>query len=226
MKHLPELCHHLSLRNCQIQNNDLTSLLSSIAGHDNLLSLNLTRNRVTFRDEESPTSLPNLLPRFTKLTELQMAENPCGGAGVATICRSLPPQLHRLDLSRTDCGCEGAIAALRCGSGVTHLRLFDNSLRSAFGDIVRCLLNGTSDGENGGRFLEELDLGGNRGGKEHVQALLRGLCDDENLLKELRVLEMGGNELAGDECDRLLEELKACREGLDVARDRPVVRGG
>jgi hypothetical protein len=70
--------------------------------------------------------------------------------------------------------------------------------------------------------LEELDLGGNKAGKESVLTLLDSIATFRAGLDatRLRVLEIGGNETSL-EIEETIKRIKTIRPELDIARDKP-----
>jgi len=125
--------------------------------------------------------------------------------------------LKNLDLTDTNCGTEGACAALMSG-GLTTLRLFNNKLGSDGFYSVSKLLQG------GHPSIQHLDLGGNLADEDSVIALLDAvgtLKDDEARTSKLSVLEIGGNKF-GERAEAALRRLKKVWPHLDVAHDKPV----
>ena len=125
--------------------------------------------------------------------------------------------LKSLDLTETNCGIEGASAALMSG-GLTSLRLFNNKLGSDGFYSVANLLRG------GHPSIEHLDLGGNAADEDSVVALLDAIGNiqgDGTIINKLSVLEIGGNSF-GDKADAALKRLKSVLPRLDVAHDKPV----
>ncbi|KAL7537325.1 LOW QUALITY PROTEIN: hypothetical protein ACHAWF_011301 [Thalassiosira exigua] len=124
----------------------------------------------------------SLAESWPDLIELNLAKNELKSQGVASIVGALSSgrsdksgekknsTLRSLDLSRTDCGAEGAAAALNAGC-LASLRLFGNRLGSDGFRSVAPLLRG------GHPTLETLDLGGNDAGEGSVAALLRSIAD-------------------------------------------------
>jgi Ran GTPase-activating protein (RanGAP) involved in mRNA processing and transport len=127
--------------------------------------------------------------------------------------------LKQLDLTETNCGIEGASAALMSG-GLASLRLFNNKLGSDGFYSISKLLQG------GHPSIEHLDLGGNSADEDSVVALLDAIGnvqDDESKINTLSVLEIGGNSF-GEKADAALKRLKRVWPKLDVAHDKPVTK--
>ena len=132
---------------------------------------------------------------------------------------NLNSTLKTLDLTETNCGIEGACAALMSG-GLTSLRLFNNKLGSdGFYSIAKLLRGGHPT-------IEHLDVGGNNADEDAVVALLDAIGsiqDGKSRGCALTVLEIGGNAF-GDDADAALKRLKKVWPMLDVAHDKPVKR--
>lgn len=124
--------------------------------------------------------------------------------------------LKSLDLTETNCGIEGACAALMSGE-LTSLRLFNNKLGSDGFYSIAPLLQG------GHPSIEHLDLGGNSADEKSVVALLDAIANAGDNENKLSVLEIGGNAF-GDEADAALKRMKKVWPKLDVACDKPVQR--
>eukprot|EP00804_Cyclotella_cryptica_P006610 CCRYP_008575-RA/>CCRYP_008575-RA protein AED:0.06 eAED:0.06 QI:1762/1/1/1/1/1/4/20/510 len=125
--------------------------------------------------------------------------------------------LKSLDLTETNCGTDGASAALMSG-GLTTLRLFNNKLGSdGFYSLSKLLLGGHPS-------IQHLDLGGNLADEDSVIALLDAigtLKDSEARTSKLSVLEIGGNKF-GERAETALRRLKTVWPQLDVAHDKPI----
>jgi Leucine-rich repeat (LRR) protein len=129
----------------------------------------------------------------------------------------LNDSLKSLDLTETNCGIEGASAALMSGE-LTILRLFNNKLGSDGFYSISKLLQG------GHPSIQHLDLGGNSADETSVVALLDAIANAHgDIDNKLSVLEIGGNEF-GDEADAALKRMKKVWPKLDVAHDKPVQR--
>lgn len=166
------------------------------------------------------------------LKELRVAGNDIGADGVVNLTRALVQRqqtqekeaqqqpssgncsLSILDLCDTNCGVEGAVAALKCG-GLSSLRLFGNRIGSDGLEAITPLLRG------GHPSIVQLDIGGNDAKEPAVEKLIREISiSDNDLNSTLRVLELGGNE-GGELVEAALKDLKRVKPELDVARDKP-----
>mmetsp|Transcript_34465 Transcript_34465/g.75434 ORF Transcript_34465/g.75434 Transcript_34465/m.75434 type:complete len:529 (-) Transcript_34465:130-1716(-) len=166
------------------------------------------------------------------LKELRVAGNDMGADGVVNLTHALVQRqrtqdkeaqqqpssgnctLSILDLCDTNCGVEGAVAALKCG-GLSSLRLFGNRIGSAGLEAITPLLRG------GHPSLVELDIGGNDAKEPAVEKLIREISvPDNDYISTLRVLELGGNE-GGELVEAALKDLRHVKPELDVARDKP-----
>lgn len=179
----------------------------------------------------------SLVESWPDLVELKLAKNELEGEGVASVMGALITRsdetneeessaekkrnstLQNLDLTGTNCGVEGAKAALMSG-GLSTLRLFNNRLGSDGFESIVSLLRG------GHPSIENLDLGGNDAEEDAVVALLNAIANRNNecgdaVSNKLSVLEIGGNKF-GDEAMEALTELKRVWPQLDVAHDKPV----
>ena len=175
-----------------------------------------------------------------KLQQLILAGNPIGSAGVIAIASKLKQRedilaieqqvmhhfhascegndvLQEIDLSKTSCGIDGAIAILSCGGNLHSLRLFDNNLSKGDGfEKISKLLKG------GHPNLKLLDLGGNRAADSSVCAVLDSLLTEDSKNKmSLQVLELGGNQFA-EKCEESMKRVKLKFPHLDIVRDRPL----
>jgi len=175
-----------------------------------------------------------------KLQQLILAGNPIGSAGVIAIASKLKQRvdilaieqqemqhfhgscdgndvIQEIDLSKTSCGIDGAIAILLCGGSLHSLRLFDNNLSEDDGfEKISKLLQG------GHPNLKLLDLGGNRATDSSVCAILDSfLTEDSKIKMSLQVLELGGNQFA-EKCEESLKRVKQKFPHLDIVRDRPL----
>jgi hypothetical protein len=222
---------HLRLSQCSIGDEGimLLSNASSMNPCIGLAVLDLSENSITSVGASSLA--PSLLNSWPTLAELNLSKNELGTEGVASVMGSLVScgddtssdlakernsALKHLDLSCTNCGVEGAKAALRSTSLVT-LRLFNNKLGSIGFHSIASLLHG------GHQSIESLDIGGNNADEESVVAVLNAIADrTENYSSsKLSVLEIGGNQF-GDEAQEALENLKRVCPLLDVAHDKPI----
>ncbi|KAL7539893.1 hypothetical protein ACHAXR_009687 [Thalassiosira sp. AJA248-18] len=194
--------------------------------------LDLSENSIT--KDGANEFAKSLVESWPDLVELKLAKNELGGEGVAMVMGALTTRvdkpsndgstgkknstLQNLDLTCTNCGIEGAKAALMSG-GLTTLRLFNNRLGSDGFQAIAPLLVG------GHPSIENLDLGGNNAGEEAVVALLNAIAKSEDgavaAVSKLSVLEIGGNEF-GEIAMEALVELKRAWPLLDVAHDKPV----
>lgn len=201
--------------------------------------LDLSENSITVVGARALSDA--LVESLPDLIELKLAKNELTGEGVASIVGSLVgisdigasscengdepanknSTLKSLDLTCTDCGVDGARAALTCG-GITSLRLFNNKLGSNGFHSIATLLRG------GHPSIVNLDLGGNNADEDAVVALLDAIADkggDGNdcasSSNKLAVLEIGGNKF-GEKAMEALNRLKNVWPELDVAHDKPV----
>jgi len=212
----PDACHHLArmmlnqnesssrllrclnVQNCAIGDEGLRILLSSITndGSNNssssLEQLDLTGNKITGAGSMIDETVTNALVRLT-LKNLCLAHNPIGVEGIITLASSLAASTTNthfdlIDLTKTDCGIDGALSLLRCctsgrddkeGGGVSiqTLRLFDNDLGSdgfeAFATYWTTKAILASDGHPALPSLVNLDIGGNRASEKAVVSLLQ-----------------------------------------------------
>ena len=229
---------HLQILQCSIGDEGLKSLSSAAMTNlcNGLSILDMSDNSITqdgakvFAQSLANNSWPDLV-------ELKMAKNELGSEGVGLIMRALSKRLDQqqssreecsdkknstlqnVDLSSTNCGVEGAKAALMSGNLHT-LRLFGNRIGSEGFESISPLLIG------GHPTIENLDLGGNDAGEDAVVELLNAIANKEGCSFEskLAVLEIGGNTF-GDRAMEALNELKRVWPHIDVAHDKPVQEG-
>jgi len=237
---------HLFLSQCSIGDEGLVNLLKSAAnttmGHfSGLTVLDLSENSIT---KDGVKVIAGSLTRsWPDLVELKLAKNELEGEGVVALMTALVSRsdkvgysteddekknatLDNLDISCTNCGIEGAKAALMSG-GLTTLRLFNNRLGSDGFYAIAPLLQG------GHPSIENLDLGGNNADEDAVVALLNSIADNHNtasgttinegsnFTSTLSVLEIGGNKFGNDAMEAL-NRLKLVFPKLDVAHDKPI----
>eukprot|EP00579_Thalassiosira_antarctica_P010738 CAMPEP_0201916646 /NCGR_PEP_ID=MMETSP0903-20130614/6234_1 /ASSEMBLY_ACC=CAM_ASM_000552 /TAXON_ID=420261 /ORGANISM="Thalassiosira antarctica, Strain CCMP982" /LENGTH=481 /DNA_ID=CAMNT_0048452521 /DNA_START=47 /DNA_END=1489 /DNA_ORIENTATION=+ len=222
---------HLHLSQCSIGDEGI-KLLSSAAISNSCIGLtvlDLSGNSIT--KDGVKVFAESLGESWPDLVELKMAKNELEGDGVTSMMGALIARrdgttdepagkknttLQNLDLSCTNCGIEGAKAALM-GGGLSTLRMFNNRLGSDGFNSLSSLLQG------GHPSIENLDLGGNDAGEEAVVALLNAIADTQEgeASSKLSVLEIGGNKF-GEEAMVALNELKQVWPLLDVAHDNPV----
>jgi len=243
----PSILSHLFISQCSIGDEGLVNLLKSSAsttttmGHFSGLSfLDLSENSIT---KDGVKVLAESLTRsWPDLVELKLAKNELESEGVVALMKSLITRsdkvghsteeeeeknttLDNLDISCTNCGIEGAKAALMSG-GLTTLRLFNNRLGSDGFYAIASLLQG------GHPSIENLDLGGNNADEDAVVALLNSIADNNtttgttindgsNFTSTLSVLEIGGNKFGSDAMEAL-NRLKVVFPELDVAHDKPI----
>jgi len=219
----------LHLKNCCIGNEGLSKLLlyNKKNGHScsGLRTLDLANNGITVEGIAHIAAVLNDSNNnnMEDLRELSLADNPIGQDGVKILTESLQKRfttynnesdiLDLLDLTHTNCGSEGAIAVLKCGSFGT-VRLFNNNLGSDGLEALATIVNGGHDS------IINLDVGGNRAGESAVATFLRAVMvkhQPDN--SRLRTLEIGGN-AAGTEVEAIISELREIRPELDVAKDR------
>ena len=233
---------HLFMSQCSIGDEGLVNLLKSAAS-PGLSVLDLSENSIT---KDGVKVLAESLTRsWPDLVELKLAKNELESEGVVALMKSLITRsdkvghsteeeeekknatLDNLDISCTNCGIEGAKAALMSG-GLTTLRLFNNLLGSDGFYAIAPLLQG------GHPSIENLDLGGNNADEDAVVALLNSIADNHNTTKRgasinegsnftstLSVLEVGGNKFGNDAMEAL-NRLKLVFPELDVAHDKPI----
>ena len=244
---------HLFMSQCSIGDEGLVNLLKSAAsttmdtsmGHFSGLSvLDVSENSIT---KDGVEVLAESLTRsWPDLVELKLAKNELESEGVVALMTALitrsdkvdysteeeekkkekNTKLDNLDISCTNCGIEGAKAALMRG-GLTTLRLFNNRLGSDGFYAIAPLLQG------GHPSIENLDLGGNNADEDAVVALLNSIADNHNtasgttinegssFTSTLLVLEIGGNKFGNDAMEAL-NRLKLVFPKLDVAHDKPI----
>lgn len=232
----------LSLADCNIDDDDIRALIGAAkdGGCSGLIMLDLSRNQIT---KTGADVLSNALATksggsgsdtsLLTLKELRMPYNDIGAEGVISLASSLVQRhqkeeegagqlaspgsnctLSVLDLCKTNCGAEGAVAALKCG-GLSLLRLFGNRILSEGLEAITPLLRG------GHPSLVELDIGGNDAKEDAVENLIREISVVDNEYESaLRVLELGGNEV-GERFESALKDLKLVKPELDVAHDKP-----
>jgi Ran GTPase-activating protein (RanGAP) involved in mRNA processing and transport len=172
----------------------------------------------------------SLCHSWPDLVELKIAKNDIGSDGVMVILGSMVTRsdkdnnstekndkIKTLDLSYTNCGADGARAALMSG-GVSALRLFGNKIGSEGFQAIAPLLRG------GHPNIENLDLGGNNADEDSVVILLDAIAEtsnDDSPDSRLVVLEIGGNKF-GENAMEALNRVKSVWPDLDVAHDKPV----
>jgi Ran GTPase-activating protein (RanGAP) involved in mRNA processing and transport len=215
----------LSIKSCGLRDDGVSSLMDSFkAGPSSITFLDLAQNDMTVRGAKALASiLKSQKDNLPHLAELNLSGNKeISSEGVVALANALQgpdgnTTVKVLDLGSTTCGIDGAVAILQCPSLVS-LRLFDNNMGSEGLEAVALHLEG------GHSTLEHLDLGGNRATEPAVVSLLRAIRmkrePDDSVL---HTLELGGNQ-GGDDIERILQEMKTVRPGLDVARDKPAAR--
>lgn len=220
------LLSSLSLANCSI-GNEGTKLLCMAVTSDQCKSLkvlDLSHNDI---GAEGAAALGKSLwddnaIGWTQLVDLRLEGNNLSPSGVKDIMDALTSEdediknqkLQSLDLTQTNCGVDGAAAAVQCQS-LSSLRLFNNKLGAGGFQRLADLLQG------GHASLVNLDLGGNDASEASVVELLTALTrDGQGFASKLRLLEIGGNQ-GGHHVDEAVEKLKQVHPELDVARDRP-----
>lgn len=211
----------LSIADCNIGNADM-SILSAAVGIDScdgVTMLDLSNNNI---GADGAKSLASSLSCWTRLEDLRLSGNDLSEAGVQALFEagingrnSTYNQTLSLDLTQTNCGVQGATAAVKCQT-VTSLRLFNNKLGSKGFEALVPLLQG------GHKSLINLDLGGNDASEAAVVKLLTAIADtqQEQFVSTLQVLEIGGNS-GGNAVEDAIAKLKQVHPELDVARDRP-----
>jgi len=208
----------LSVANCSIGNEGV-SILSAAVGMDScdgLSMLDLSNNNI---GTDGARSIAASLSGWTRLADLRVAGNNLTEAGVQALMNTHASQrqiLQSLDLTQTNCGVQGAAAAVKCQS-LTSLRLFNNKLASEGFEALAPLLKG------GHASLVNLDLGGNDASESAVVKLLTAIADtkgNDDFVSTLRVLEIGGNS-GGNAVEDAVAKLKQVHPELDVARDKP-----
>ena len=218
---------HLQASQCSIGNEGVDIL--SQGCHGGLEIMDISDNGITTDGVQKLAA--SLIHSWPDLMEMKIAKNDIDSDGVSAILESLVirgdttesgknSSLKNLDLSYTNCGAEGAKAALRSG-GLHTLRLFGNTIGSDGFDAIAPLLRG------GHPNIENLDLGGNNAEEDSVVRLLDSIADknDESAQSKLAVLEIGGNKF-GDKAMEALTRLQSVWPDLDVAHDKPVGESG
>eukprot|EP00571_Detonula_confervacea_P009470 CAMPEP_0172313780 /NCGR_PEP_ID=MMETSP1058-20130122/20936_1 /TAXON_ID=83371 /ORGANISM="Detonula confervacea, Strain CCMP 353" /LENGTH=491 /DNA_ID=CAMNT_0013027489 /DNA_START=76 /DNA_END=1548 /DNA_ORIENTATION=+ len=221
----------LQLSKCSIGDDGIKLL--SVAAMSNscigLTFLDLAENSISKKGAKMFAE--SLAESWPDLVELKLAKNELDGEGVAMVMGALISRsestdeesagkknstLENLDLSCTNCGIEGAKAALMSG-GLSTIRMFNNRLGSDGFHSISSLLQG------GHPSIENLDLGGNDAGEDAVVALLNSIAvkEEDGIASSLSVLEIGGNKF-GDEAQEALNKLKCAWPQLDVAHDKPI----
>jgi len=232
------LLSSLSLVECNIGNDGVSALVEAAKageGCAGLIKLDLSSNRITPEGAamlSTALATENGTALMSSLRELRLSNNDIGGEGIASICRTLVqvPQwksdggdnrtLSILELCKTNCGADGAVATIKCGA-IEKARLFGNRMGSVAFAAIAPLLRG------GHPSLVELDIGGNDAKEDAVESLLREIIAtdvDNSFVSTLRILEIGGNEV-GERVELALKDLKVVRPELDVARDKPTSNG-
>lgn len=224
---------HLQAAQCSIGDEGMEVLSNGC--HQHVEILDISENNITKNGAENLAQ--SLCHSWPDLAELKIANNELGSDGVKAIIGSLITRrdicdsrdsstekknssLKNLDLSYTNCGAEGAKAALMSG-GLHTLRLFGNTIGSDGFDAIAPLLRG------GHPNIENLDLGGNNAEEDSVVRLLDSIADkkEDSNRSRLAVLEIGGNKF-GDKAMEALTRLKSVWPELDVAHDKPVGESG
>ena len=222
---------HLQASQCSIGNEGVEIL--SQGCHRGLEIMDISENGITTDGVKKLAA--SLIHSWPDLVEMKIAKNEIGSDGVSAILESLVTRggtsesgtesgknsaLKNLDFSYTNCGVEGAKAALRSG-GLHTLRLFGNTIGSDGFDAIAPLLRG------GHPSIENLDLGGNNAEEDSVVRLLDSIADkkDDSTQSKLAVLEIGGNKF-GDKAMEALTRLQSVWPDLDVAHDKPVGESG
>jgi len=221
---------HLQAAQCSIGDEGVGILSNGC--HQNVEIMDISDNTIT--KDGAKKFAQSLSHSWRDLVELKIAKNELGSDGVSAILASLVTRsdtgestdseknstLKNLDLSYTNCGAEGAKAALASG-GLHTLRLFGNTIGSDGFDAIAPLLQG------GHPNIENLDLGGNNAEEESVVRLLDSIADkkDDSTHSRLVVLEIGGNKF-GDMAMEALTRLQSVWPELDVAHDKPVEESG
>eukprot|EP00986_Skeletonema_menzelii_P011990 scaffold6363_cov98-Skeletonema_menzelii.AAC.2 len=221
---------HLQAAQCSIGNGGVEILSQGF--HRGLEIMDISDNGIT--TDGAKKLAASLIQSWPDLVEMKIAKNEIGSDGVSAILGSLITRgdtndstesgknssLQNLDLSYTNCGAEGAKAALRSG-GLHTLRLFGNTIGSDGFDAIAPLLRG------GHPNIENLDLGGNNAEEDSVVRLLDSIADkkDASAHSRLAVLEIGGNKF-GDKAMEALTRLQSVWPDLDVAHDKPVGESG
>ena len=222
---------HLQAAQCNI--GDVGIGILSKCRQEHVECLDISDNNIT--SDGAKLLAQSLRHSWPDLVELKLAKNKLGSEGVTAILRSLITRsddeitgsfadrnssLKNLDLSYTNCGAEGAKAAVMSG-GLTTLRLFGNKIGSNGFDAIAPLLRG------GHPNIKNLDLGGNNAEEDSVVRLLDAIADKkvDSTHSRLAVLEIGGNKF-GDKAMDALKRLKHVLPDLDVAHDMPVGESG
>lgn len=216
---------HLQATQCSIGDEGIRIL--SRCCHNNLEILDISDNYISHEGAEQLAK--SLCHSWPDLVELKIAKNDIGSDGVMAILGSMVTRsdkgnnstdkndkIHSLDLSYTNCGADGARAALMSG-GVSTLRLFGNKIGSEGFQAIAPLLRG------GHPNIENLDLGGNNADEDSVVILLDAIAETsgDSPHSMLVVLEIGGNKF-GENAMEALNRLKSVWPALDVAHDKPV----
>ncbi|CAB9502472.1 Ribonuclease inhibitor [Seminavis robusta] len=216
----------LNLSKCQIDNDAMSELStwSSKSSNSNLRILDLSDNELSAAGIEI---LSKELSVFPNLVELNLAGNAIGEQGVQQLAMALearhtPQQqgcccpLKKLDLSRTQCGHQGAMDMISRGR-LQSLHLFHNELGSDGFTALASTLQG------GHATLEYLDLGGNGAKQDAVVELLNALTNNPMENSCLKVLVVGGNE-GGDGVEEAAARVGQVHPALDIARDKKAQR--
>jgi hypothetical protein len=231
----------LYTRNCGLDD-DLFSLLESEHGRqscsrvatwdlaENHLTAQSMLQLATFWHESTMTTVPDDDDRpllvGAQWTNLNLSYNPLGPTGVVQLLSGLhrlaadtPPigSWTELDLSHTQCGIEGAVAAVRW-SPAPSLRLFSNDLGA---DGFQALAEHWTNEDSSSSGLQSLDLAGNGASETAVANLLTALCPRANYtpVPLLTTLVVGGN-AGGPSVEQAVQRLQQLRPNLDVARDK------
>jgi Ran GTPase-activating protein (RanGAP) involved in mRNA processing and transport len=220
------IIRHLQAIQCSIGDEGIRIL--SGCCHDNLEILDISDNDISYGGAEQLAK--SLCHSWPDLVELKIAKNDIGSDGVMAILGSMVTtrsdkdnnstekndKINTLDISYTNCGADGARAALMSG-GVSTLRLFGNKIGSEGFQAIAPLLRG------GHPNIENLDLGGNNADEDSVVILLDAIAEtsDDSPDSRLVVLEIGGNKF-GENAMEALNRVKSVWPDLDVAHDKPV----
>lgn len=196
----------LYMGNCQLSDAAMTSLQQYPLPM--LKHLDLARNRLS---SSGATTLAEALASMPLLQQLILDGNPIGALGTLAIVQPLTDSsrmLASLDLATTNCGVEGAVAALSVSMSV---RLLDNQLGAAgFQAIAECFRQERVN------YLESLDLAGNQANQVSVVDLLTALRDTAH---ELQLLVIGAN-ASGEAVDQIVSEVKRVHPKLCIGYDK------
>jgi Ran GTPase-activating protein (RanGAP) involved in mRNA processing and transport len=205
----------LHLGSCDLTDDGIASLCQAVRTKacTGLETLDLSENGI---GKDGATELANSFwfeneSCWKALSELKLAGNSIGGAGMTSLAEALSgaKTLQTLDASHTSCEEEGAVSLIG-NTGLKRLRLFNNTLGSSGFNALSAVLPECT--------LLELDLGGNDAGADSVKDMLQTILTTEQIT--LKVLEIGGNDTSM-EVENEVEEIKKVHPGLDIARDKP-----